>query len=111
MRNLIASLLLLTTLAACGGLTGLAASAIIGGGPRVDSQIGQDNVRQNQLGQQIITTRDNSRVDLSHLKSDNVDNVTINDTNFWIIVLLILGWLLPSPGEMWRGLLNAFKRK
>ncbi len=29
----------------------------------------------------------------------------------WVWLLLILGWLMPSPGEMWRGVLNAFKRK
>ena len=42
---------------------------------------------------------------------DKIDgNKIVNYTNdWWMIVLLVLGWVLPSPQEMWKGFINMFK--
>ena len=34
---------------------------------------------------------------------------TINETNPWFLLLLVLGWLLPSPNEIVRGLYDFIK--
>lgn len=39
---------------------------------------------------------------------NNVETVTnVLDTSPLMLVLLVLGWLLPSPSEIWRGFLNS----
>lgn len=45
------------------------------------------------------------------VSAEQVDKVTVNETQPWVILLLILGWLLPSPNEMGRWITNLFKRK
>lgn len=53
-----------------------------------------------------VTLRPKSRV-------GTVDQSTTKNTNIdpWIILLLVLGWLLPSPNEMARWVRELFKRK
>jgi hypothetical protein len=50
----------------------------------------------------------------THNVADKVYN-TYQEMNeaapWWIILLLILGWVLPAPHHMWDGLLKLFKRK
>jgi hypothetical protein len=43
----------------------------------------------------------------------NQDNSTTNISEIdpLLIILLVLGWLAPSPSEMGRGLLKLFRRK
>lgn len=36
-------------------------------------------------------------------KPQKVENITVNQINPWFVVLLLLGWLLPSPGAMVSG--------
>jgi hypothetical protein len=45
------------------------------------------------------------------VSSDEVHTVVINEVPAWVILLLILGWLLPSPQEIVRGFLKLFGRK
>ena len=45
---------------------------------------------------------------------ESVENITINQINPWFVVLLLLGWLLPSPGAMVSGtreLLSSLRQK
>jgi len=35
-----------------------------------------------------------------------VENININEIPPWVLILLVLGWLAPSPQEMGRGLLT-----
>lgn len=37
--------------------------------------------------------------------------VTIQEVPPWVVLLLILGWLLPSPNEIGRWITNLFTRK
>jgi len=43
--------------------------------------------------------------------TDRVDNLTINEIPVWVILLLILGWLLPTPTQIGQGILSLFHRK
>ena len=50
-------------------------------------------------------------VDTNKVKADSVGNVTVNEIPAWVILLLILGWLFPSPNEIGRWIRSLFKRK
>jgi hypothetical protein len=79
------------------------------------------NVQAGKTNTQTLgTTRNNTvtesvvdKVDQSNnqLKTEKVETVNIQQTPLWMIILLILGWLLPSPGEMARWFKGLFKRK
>lgn len=49
--------------------------------------------------------------DTNKVQADRVETVVVNELPPWILLLLILGWLLPSPGEMGRAIFNIFKRE
>jgi len=113
--------LLLLTLSGCSAIG--AASSMLGGGSgtsvAANVQAGQTN--SQTLGvtnntDQDVKLRDNSGTvnqdnSEAEVKTGKVDSLTINNADPLLIILLILGWLLPSPQEMWRGLSSFFKRK
>jgi len=93
-------LLLPLLLTGCSAL-GLISSVIPDGGTDVNAnaQIGAENTQQ-LVGQQ------NS----SEINAQSVVQNTIQDVPPWVMLLLILGWLLPSPQEIFSGLLYAIDR-
>ena len=50
------------------------------------------------------------RVDAKEIRG-GINTTNIEEAPLELIVLLILGWLLPSPSEMWRGLMRLLGRK
>tara|TARA_R100001463_G_scaffold972_1_gene4268 strand:- start:161 stop:442 length:282 start_codon:yes stop_codon:yes gene_type:complete len=76
------------------------------GGPTVNSnaQIGAEN-RQSavsieettSVGRDIIT---------KEIETGMVGKLNIQNIPPWVMILLLLGWLLPTPTEMGRGMLN-----
>ena len=94
-----------------------------GGGPTVNSnaQIGKEN-RQAAVsyeqednynaGRDVITTET-----IKEVETGTVEELRISNTNIpiWVIVLLLLGWLLPTPTQIGQGLYQLltlpFKRK
>lgn len=104
-RSLVWPLVLIGTI----GLAGCSQipNFLLGGGPNVaaNTQLGETN--NQTLGTTEITSievKDSQSVsienDKQELKTDKVDNVTINKTEPWVILLLLLGWLLPSPSQI-----------
>jgi hypothetical protein len=98
-------LVLLSALTSTASCTSGALSLLTGGGPNVaaNTQIGKEN---NQGVNTTITTT--SRPELRpEGPVDKIvqDNSTTNISPL-VLLLLILGWLAPSPSEMGRGLLN-----
>lgn len=113
---LVATILLI--LPACSGLSPL--SLLTGGGPNTAANVqagktnsqtvgATNNVEQVLVRPQANTIRQSN--DTSKLQADRVESVTINDTPMWIILLLVLGWLLPSPNEIARHIKALFIRK
>ena len=45
------------------------------------------------------------------VSAESVDRVTVNEVPPWVVLLLILGWLLPSPNEIGRWITSLFTRK
>lgn len=85
-------------------------------GIAVDTQFGDKTAN--------VGTNDNSQVNLDDIdgtvtitstKSDKVfettDQVTINEgPNMWYLLILILGWLLPSPNQMYSEVKSWFTK-
>jgi len=86
-------------------------------GPTVNSnaQTGAEN-RQSVMSVEQNTTAGRDIVS-KEVETGTVENLDIINTNIppWVILLLILGWLLPTPTEMVRGVtdfvLRLFGRK
>lgn len=103
-------LTILLTLASCGKLP---LGLLGGGGPNVaaNTQIGKENY------QGINTTIDRSIRPEARTEGpvDTIDqsNSTTNNTEIdpLMLILLVLGWLAPSPQEMGRGFMSLFRRK
>lgn len=117
----IGSLCLILLLSSC-GLTSLPFFSG-GGGPQVNSnaQIGKENrqavityeeEQSNNAGRDVITTET-----IKEVETGTVEDLRISNTNIpvWVMLLLILGWLLPTPTQIGLGLYNLislpFKRK
>ena len=107
-NRLILVALLTSTLSSCGSLPFLS-----GGGPNVaaNTQLGQENY------QGVTTSVDRSVRPVLRPEGpvENIqqDNSTTNNTEIdpLLLILLVLGWLAPSPSEIGRGLLKLFRRK
>ena len=88
------------------------------GGPTVNSnaQIGAEN-RQSVMSveqtEEVTAGRDVIQTEvIKEVETGKVENLDIINTNIppWVILLLILGWLLPTPTEIARGFINFVLR-
>ena len=107
-NRLIIVALLTSTLSSC-GLTSL----IPTGGTNVaaNTQLGRENY-------QGVTTNVDTSVrpvlrpegPVETVQQDN-STTNISEVDPLLLILLVLGWLAPSPSEMGRGLLKLFRRR
>jgi len=105
---MVRTLLLLLLLSSCGTIPFLS-----GGGPNVaaNTQIGKENY------QGVNTSIDRSVRPVLRpegpVENLQQDNSTTNNTEIdpLLLILLVLGWLAPSPNEIARGIRNLFRRK
>lgn len=84
------------------------------GGPTVNSnaQIGAEN-RQSVMSveqtEEVTAGRDVIQTEvIKEVETGSVGSLDIINTNIppWVMLLLILGWLLPTPTEIGRGIMN-----
>jgi len=112
-----AVLLLTLTLGACSSLSPL--SLLTGGGTNVAAnvQAGKtntqnvgttNNVEQTLVRPQANTIRQSN--DTSKVQADSVQTVVVNEVPAWVILLLVLGWLFPSPNEIARVVRSWFQK-
>jgi hypothetical protein len=104
--------LLLVALLALSGCGKGPLSLLTGGGPNVAAnvQAGKENVQQ-VVGNQTKTEAGRDVVQqTSPVVAENIKEVNIQQTPLWILILLILGWLLPSPNEIARWIRGLFKK-
>jgi hypothetical protein len=107
-NRLIIVALLTSTLSSC-GLTSL----IPTGGTNVaaNTQLGRENY-------QGVTTNVDTSVrpvlrpegPVENVQQDN-STTNISEVDPLLLILLVLGWLAPSPSEIGRGLLKLFRRR
>lgn len=97
------------------GGCGLTSFLPLGGGSgtnvAANTQVGKEN-------NQGFNTDVNRSVNPSLAPTGNVDKLTqdnstttINKVDPWMLLLLVLGWLAPSPNEIGRGFMRLFQRK
>ena len=105
-------LILVLFLSGCG----LSTLGLLGGsdGPTVNSnaQIGKEN-RQSVMSveqtEEVSAGRDVIQTEIiKEVETGAVESLDIINTNIppWVMLLLILGWLLPTPTEIGRGIMN-----
>jgi len=83
-------------------------------GPTVNSnaQIGAENrqaVMSVEQTEEVTAGRDVIQTEtIKEVETGKVENLDITNTNIppWVMLLLILGWLLPTPTEIARGFIN-----
>jgi hypothetical protein len=105
-RILITTILILS-LSSCSQLPSL----LSGGGTNVaaNTQIGKENTQNVGLNSSIRPQlRVEAPVDKIIQDTSTTKNTEIDPL---MLILLILGWLAPSPNEMGRGILKLFRRK
>jgi hypothetical protein len=82
-----------------------------------NAQVGKENT------QQVVANQENTKIEAenvsvskkdndSSITSEKVESLVQNNTNvpMWYLLLLVLGWLLPSPQEIWAGFVNSIER-
>lgn len=76
-------------------------AANVQAGAENNQTLGQTNQRDQSItrpqARDITQTSDTNQV-----RADRVETVVVNEIPAWVVLLLILGWLLPSPGEIGR---------
>jgi tRNA A58 N-methylase Trm61 len=100
--KLLVTIVLALSLVGCSALPKL-------GGVNTNAQVGKENTQQvvgNQENTTIARDQNNSTV-----QSGKVDKVVVQNIPPWVLLVLVLGWLLPTPQQMWEGFLGLFKRK
>lgn len=117
--RLLLLLLVLTSTVSCSSLGPL--SLLTGGGPNVaaNTQVG----RENNQGINIKTTTQPTLRPENNIEAP-VDTINQNVTQttdidrtliIWLVLIGLLGWLLPTPSQIGRAILDAvsapFKRK
>jgi len=80
------------------GCSALSALSPLSGGPQVNAnaQVGKENT------QQVVANQEQTDI-----VAESVIQNTIQDVPPWVMLLLILGWVLPSPQEIWKGMINT----
>ena len=104
----------LLLLAGCGGGP---LSFLTGGGPNVAANV-QAGAENRQAGVSVegatqSLVRPKAREIRQEQNTTRAETIQTYNANppVWVWLLLVLGWLMPSPGEMWRGVVNAFRRR
>ena len=84
-----------------GGGTNVAANTQVG---KQNNQSLVDQSQDQEINAEVV------QIETSAIKpSGDVGKISVmnQDIPMWVILLLVLGWILPSPIEIWRGFLKT----
>lgn len=105
--------ILMTIFLAVSGCSSLPLGFLGGGGPNVaaNTQIGKEN-RQAVLSTELGDSAGRDIV-TKEIETGSIDNLTVKNENIppWVILLLLIGWLLPTPNEMARWVYKLFGKE
>ena len=102
-------LILVLLLSGCSALnplsflgSGVNTAANTQAGKQNNQTIGTSTVQE--LGTQTVTSEkvNNSQVQTNRVNANDVQTVVVNEVPTWVILLLVVGWLMPSPNEIGR---------
>ena len=103
---LVRVILLSLLLSSCGKFP---LNLLSGGGPNVaaDVQVGKNNTQQIVASQTTVGRDLNNKT----VEANEIKQVTVNErTPPWVILLLVLGWIFPSPNEISRKVRKLWRR-
>ncbi|BAQ71445.1 hypothetical protein NHU_04332 [Rhodovulum sulfidophilum] len=105
MRALLAALLL----AGCGGLP-----VPLGPNVAANVQAGAENVQGQKVENAPSILRPRAREirqeqSENRLRADRVETVIVNEIPAWIVLVALIGWIAPSPGEIGRRVREAVR--
>lgn len=88
-----------------------ALSLLTGGGPNVaaNTQVGKENTQTIGINNSIRPVL-RPEGDVGEVNQDN-STTKITEVDPLLLLLLIVGWLAPSPNEIARGFMKLFRRK
>lgn len=93
-------LTIILTLSGCSSLAGMAVTSAlgVGGGGGIDTElvIGEKEIATEVSGNKTINTN-----------SAEVINI-VNEENFMLMLIAIIGWMAPSPSQMYAEVKNIF---
>lgn len=107
-------LLLLVWIGSASLLTGCGKgplSLLTGGGPNVAANVQAGKENSQAVVSQTTRNEAGRDVNTAQVQAEEVKEVVIQEVPPWVVLLLILGWLLPSPNEIGRWITNLFTRK
>jgi hypothetical protein len=101
--------------------TGVAKRALSGGGDGVAANVQAGRTNAQVLGrashsdqrlEDVSAQRIEQSAGETGVRAEAVQSVMVrNEAPAWVWLLLIAGWVLPSPGEIGRAVRRIFKRK
>ena len=96
-------------------------SLLTGGGPNVAANTQVAKTATQTIGSTTVTGDQKIENSSGHmvqiqeqqskLTAENVGKVTINETPIWLIFMLVLGWLLPTPQQIANTIISFFRKK
>ena len=107
-------------LSGCSTVAGGAVKMLTGGGPNVAANVQAGKTNSQTVGTTRVTeqklVRPQARTiqqssDENRVRAEQVQTVVVNEVPAWIIIVALVGWLLPSPGEIARWLRKPFQKR
>lgn len=110
--KLTTALLLVLSLTACSPLSMF--TGLVSDTPSIEAQVGKNNEKVNGVKAEefsLVSKKTTAESVVEDSKIGNITGGTVTideDVPAWVWLLLVLGWILPSPIEIWRGIGNLF---
>ena len=89
----------------------------LGGGTNVaaNTQVGAQNNQTLGTSTVMDQTFKDTKINKvtqgdNKVSTDSIENVTVNETPMWLILLALLGWFLPTPQSIGRGIGEWLKK-
>lgn len=117
--RLLVLLMVLSSLLSVTGCGSSPLSLLTGGGPNVAANVQAGKTNQQTVGNSQVVEQKLVRPqadtikqsnDTQRVKADEVQTVVVNEVPAWVIFLLLLGWMLPSPNEIARKVHSLWQR-
>lgn len=112
----LAALILAVALTGCSTL-GTALGGVFGGGTNAAAnvQAGEENKQTGVVVGKVTDSKVEAKEIGALTQADqnitSTGETTIQNIPPWVILLLLLGWLLPTPSSMWKGFVSLFPKK
>ena len=103
-------------LSSCSGLPlglltgggGTNAAANVQAGKTNNQTVGMSEQTSQEIKVETVQGTIQQSKDSNSVRTERVENLTINQIPVWVILLLLLGWLLPTPTQMVKEVMQWF---